>query len=58
MSTVYKGVTIPNIISGFYGMNVEGLPFANTPHSFLAVILFTASISGVITAILAKKNMF
>lgn len=58
LTTITIVMSIPNIVSGFYGMNVEGLPFANTPHSFLTVILFTASVSGVTTAILAKKNMF
>ena len=58
LTTITIVMSIPNIVSGFYGMNVEGLPFANTPNSFMLVILFTASISGIITAILAKKNMF
>lgn len=58
LTTITIVMSIPNIISGFYGMNVNGLPFANTPHSFLAVIILTIAISGAIAAILAKKNMF
>lgn len=58
LTTITIVMSIPNIISGFYGMNVNGLPFANMPNSFLAVIAFTIGISTITTIILAKKNMF
>lgn len=58
LTTITIVMSIPNIVSGFYGMNVNGLPFANTPYSFLAVIMFTIGLSGLIAGILAKKNMF
>ena len=58
LTTITRVMSIPNIISGFYGMNVNGLPFANNPYSFLAVIMFTIGLSGLIAGILAKKNMF
>ena len=58
LTTITIVMSIPNIISGFYGMNVNGLPFANMPNSFLAVIMFTIGVSTITTIILAKKNMF
>ena len=58
LTTVTIVMSIPNIVSGFYGMNVKGLPFAETPNSFLVVLMFTAGLSGGIAAVLAKKNMF
>ncbi len=58
LTTITIVMSIPNIISGFYGMNVNGLPFANMPNSFLAVIMFTIGVSTITTIVLAKKNMF
>lgn len=58
LTTITIVMSIPNIISGFFGMNVSGIPFANMPNSFLAVILFTIVVSTITTVILAKKNMF
>lgn len=51
-------MSIPNIFSGFFGMNVGGVPFAGNPQGFLIVICVVALVCIVITYILNKKDMF
>lgn len=58
LTTMTIVMSIPNIISGFYGMNVMGIPFQNNPLSFLSVIIATLSVCAITATILAKKNMF
>jgi zinc transporter len=36
-----------NITSGFFGMNVSGIPFADARHGFLAVVIVAAAFTGV-----------
>jgi len=50
-------MSIPTMISGFYGMNV-GLPFQNSPYAFLGIVGITIVSAGIVTLVLAKKNMF
>ena len=47
-------ISIPNIIAGFYGMNVEGLPLA---QFFWFPIVLAVALMGVVSWILHKKNM-
>ena len=47
-------ISIPNIIAGFYGMNVEGLPLA---QFFWFPIVLALVLMGVVSWILHKKNM-
>lgn len=42
---------IPNIISGFYGMNVSGLPFANAGSALSIMVIIT-----LITSVFLSKN--
>lgn len=53
-------LSIPNMISGFYGMNVNssGVPFSSSPYGFWIVILITIIISSMVAFILAKKDLF
>ena len=51
-------LSIPTIISGLWGMNVQGLPFANSQYGFAIVITITAVISIVAWWVMRKKNMF
>ena len=51
-------LSIPTIISGLWGMNVTGLPFADSPYGFLIVIGITVVISIIAWIIMHKKNMF
>lgn len=48
-------LTIPNIVFGFYGMNVKGLPFAQYAWPPILVALI---IMGVVAVILKKKDLF
>lgn len=51
-------MSIPNIFSGFFGMNVGGVPFANSPQGFLIVICIVVLVCIVATYILNKRDMF
>jgi len=48
-------LTIPNIIFGFYGMNVKGLPF---DQFFWPPILISAVAIAIVAIILKKKDLF
>ena len=48
-------LSIPTMISGYFGMNVEGLPFSTDPNGFW-IILFTSIIICLILSILLSKN--
>ncbi|MDR1117185.1 MAG: magnesium transporter CorA family protein [Oscillospiraceae bacterium] len=47
-------ITIPNIIFGFYGMNVAGLPFSNSWFP----LLISAAVMGVASLVLHKRKLF
>lgn len=47
-------ITIPTLISGFYGMNVTGIPVAE----FWFPVALSCIITGGITVVLIKKNYF
>lgn len=47
-------MSIPTMISSFYGMNVTGLPFAE----FVPVIIIIVAVTIVTAVILYKNNMF
>lgn len=49
---------IPTIVSGLWGMNVEGIPYANDPNGFFMVILLAFVLGLLITWILYKKELF
>ena len=53
-------LAIPTIVSGIYGMNInlETLPFANSPYAFSIVMGIMAGICGLVAIILYKKDMF
>lgn len=48
-------LSIPTMISGYFGMNVENIPFSSDPNGFW-IILFISSIICLILAILLSKN--
>lgn len=51
-------LTVPTIISSFYGMNVAKLPLADSPNSFWIVLGITAVISFTIIWALNRKKWF
>lgn len=50
-------MSIPNIVSGFFGMNT-GVPFEGTAYGFWIAVGIAALLSGVVAVILWKKKMF
>ncbi|WP_373599376.1 magnesium transporter CorA family protein [Paraclostridium bifermentans] len=50
-------MSIPTIVSGFFGMNVAGLPFAGHPSGFWIVILITCIICLILTFIMSRNKL-
>lgn len=51
-------MTIPNIFSGFFGMNLKGIPFSNTQYGFVLITFLAIGTCALVTFILNKKDMF
>ena len=53
-------LSVPAIIFAAYGMNVNsrGMPLANSPFGFLAIVLVSLGVSVGVAIYLAKKRMF
>ncbi len=58
LASVTIVLSIPTIVSGLWGMNVEGLPFATTPYGFWIVLGVVFAISFTAWLLLKKKDMF
>ena len=50
-------MAIPTIVSGFFGMNVSGIPFENNPNGFWITMLITCIICLVITFFMSRKKL-
>lgn len=50
-------MSISTIVSGFFGMNVPGLPFVNHPNGFWLVFLMTCIISLILTFIMSRNKL-
>ena len=51
-------MSIPNIIAGFFGMNVSDIPLSRMPYAFLIICVITLAIVGIAVYILKRKDMF
>lgn len=49
--------SIPTIVSGFFGMNVMNIPFANTPYGFWIILLITTVFCLILTLFLSKNKL-
>lgn len=58
LASVTIVLSIPTIIGGLWGMNLNGLPFADSPYGFWYVLAFTAIVSFISWFWLKKKDMF
>ncbi len=58
LTTITIVMSIPTMVSSFYGMNVRGLPFAEHPYGFWIVLGFAALISLIVALIFSKKDLF
>ena len=57
--TVVGTVALPALaISGIYGMNVPGLPFANNPHGATIVGGITIVLTLILLVVLRKMKWF
>lgn len=50
-------MAVPSMVSGFFGMNVRGIPFADISGAFYMILAGTLVLCGVIILILVKKRM-
>lgn len=55
MTAVTILMSLPTIISGFFGMNVS-LPFENDVHTFSYILIFSLAIMGFVAYIFRKQN--
>lgn len=60
LTTLTIVMSVPTMISGIYGMNVNpaSMPFANHPYGFWIVLGFTAVLSALIAWFFSKKDFF
>lgn len=58
LATITIVLSIPTMISSFFGMNLRGIPVYDHPHGFTIVTLVSLLITGLVALILAKKDMF
>ena len=58
LASVTIVLSIPTIVASLWGMNVEGLPFADNPFGFLIVMVIAFLTSLVAWVLLKKKDMF
>ena len=50
-------LSIPTIISGLFGMNVENLPFSTDPNGFWIILFITAIICLILSILLSKNKL-
>ncbi|KMT23365.1 magnesium transporter CorA family protein [Clostridium cylindrosporum] len=51
-------MTIPTIIASIYGMNFAWMPMINNPYGFFIILGIMGVFCGIVTWVLAKKDMF
>ena len=50
-------LTLPTMVSSFYGMNVA-LPMQNSPHAFVITLLLSVILCGAAVVLFVKKDWF
>ena len=58
LTSVTIVLMIPTLIASFYGMNVDHLPFAHHPYSFVIVFTFSIVLALVLTWFFVRKKWF
>ncbi|WP_040209914.1 magnesium transporter CorA family protein [Clostridium polynesiense] len=58
LASVTIVMSIPNMISGLFGMNMDYMPFVHSPYGFQLVIGIIIGLSLAAVGILYKKDMF
>lgn len=57
LTSITLVMAFPTVISGLYGMNVSGMPFANQANAFMIICMMTVIICGVVVIWLRKNKM-
>lgn len=57
LTSVTLITTIPTIVSGFFGMNVGGIPYGNDINGFWIVMLITTLICLVVTFFMSRNKL-
>ena len=57
LTSVTLITTIPTIISGFFGMNVNGIPYAKNINGFWIIMMITSLICLGTTLIMSRKKL-
>lgn len=59
LTSITLVMAIPTIISGIYGMNVDGkwMPLANTPHGFAIICILTGVVCIISLVVLKRRKM-
>lgn len=58
LSVITIVMSVPTIIASLYGMNVNGIPFADNPYGFWIIFCIAMAITAICGVILVKKKMF
>ena len=58
LATITIVLSVPTVVSGFFGMNVDGIPFENSPHGFSIVVGLTMLLCMGGAYVLYKKDYF
>lgn len=60
LATITIVMSIPTMVSSFYGMNVlsSSMPFATNPYGFVIVIVLSVIMTCAVAWIFAKRNLF
>lgn len=59
LTSITLVMAVPTVISGLYGMNVDGrwMPLSSTPHGFLIICVLTLIICIIVMILLWRKKM-
>lgn len=58
LTSVTVIMAIPTMISGFYGMNVAGIPLAEEQYGFYYVVIMTIIVCVLISIFMSRKKLF
>lgn len=57
LTSITLVMAVPTVISGLYGMNVDGILFGDNPYGFLIICLVTLAVCIITMIVLRKKKM-
>ena len=58
VATITLVLCVPTVIGGVFGMNLEGIPLADSPYGFAIVTGVTAGVLVIMLAILKRLKWF